>query len=216
MRTLFFLLLLANLTLFGYIKLDSMGAGEGARLSQQVQADKIKLLSAQQVAALGPSKVAALADVCAEWGPLSDGDRARALAAIEPLDLGRLVTQKKVEVVANYWLYLPPAASKSAADRRVEELRAQGVREATLVDSGPQRLAIALGAFRNAELAQAQVNALQARGIGNVKIGERVQSLQQTALVVRDPPAPVVVKLRELQSSFPGSDVKLGTCDKTG
>lgn len=217
MRTLFFLLLLANLTLFGYIKLDSMGGGgEAARLSQQVQPDKIKLLSPQQVAALGPAKVAALADVCAEWGPLSDADRARALAAIEPLDLGRLVTQKKVEVVANYWLYLPPAANKPAADKRIEELRAKGIRDASVVDSGPQRLAIALGAYRSAELAQAQANALQARGIANVKVGERVQSLQQTALVVRDPPAPVVVRLRELQGNFPGSDVRLGTCDKAG
>ena len=39
------------------------------------------LLSPQQVAALGPAKVSALADVCVEWGPLSDSDKARALAA---------------------------------------------------------------------------------------------------------------------------------------
>ena len=58
MRTLFFLLLLANLTLFGFIKLDSMSGGEAVRLAQQVQPDKIKLLTPQQVAALGPAKVA--------------------------------------------------------------------------------------------------------------------------------------------------------------
>ena len=79
MRTLFFLLLLANLTLFGFIKLDSMSAGEGVRLAQQVQPDKIKLLTPQQVAALGPSKAAALANVCLEWGPFGEIERARAL-----------------------------------------------------------------------------------------------------------------------------------------
>src|ERR1700730_11293469 len=96
MRTLFFLLLLANITLFGYIKLDSMGGGEGVRLAQQVQPDKIKLLTPQQVAALGPAKVAALADVCVEWGPLSESDRARAQTRLGPRDLGKLGTERKV------------------------------------------------------------------------------------------------------------------------
>ena len=170
------------------------------RLSQQVQPDKIKLLTPQQVAALGPAKVAALADVCVEWGPLSDADRARALAVIEPLDLGKLMSQKKVEIVANYWLFLPPAANKSAADKRVDELKAQGIKEASVVDVGPQRLAISLGAFRTEEAAQNRLAALQAQGVKSAQVGQRVQAVQQTALVIRDPPAPAVVRLKELQS----------------
>ena len=46
MRTVVILLLLANLTLFGYTWLDSASGGEGVRLQQQVQPDKIKLLTA--------------------------------------------------------------------------------------------------------------------------------------------------------------------------
>src|SRR3982074_1824956 len=103
MRTLVFLLLLANLTLFGYIKLDSVGAGEGVRLSQQIQPEKIKLLTTQQVAALGPAKVASLADVCVEWGPMSEADRVRAQTRLEPLELGKLGTPNKVEMNAYYW-----------------------------------------------------------------------------------------------------------------
>ncbi len=216
MRTLFFLLLLANITLFGYIKLDSMSTGEGVRLGQQIQPDKIKLLTPQQVAALGPAKVAALADVCVEWGPLSDADRVRALATIEPLDLSRLMTQKKVEVLAAYWLFLPPVSTKAAADKRVDELKAQGIRDASVVDSGPQRLAISLGAFRTEDSAQARLTTLEAQGVKNAKVGARTQALQQTALVVRDPPAPVVVRLKELQNAFPGTEVKIGTCEKSG
>jgi len=215
MRTLFFLLLLANLTLFGFIKLDNMTGGEAVRLAQQVQPDKIKLLTPQQVAALGPAKVAALADVCVEWGPFSEAERVRAQSSIEPLDLGKLITQKKIEVIANYWLFLPPAATKAAADRRVDELKAQGVREASVVDSGAQRLAISLGAFRTEEAAQARMNTLKGQGVTNIKVGQRTQSVQQTALVVRDPPAPIVVRLKELQGGFPGTEVKIGTCEKT-
>ena len=62
MRTIVLLLLLANFTLFGYTRLDSVGSGESMRLAQQVRPDAIKLLTAQQVAALGPSKIAALVE----------------------------------------------------------------------------------------------------------------------------------------------------------
>jgi hypothetical protein len=215
MRILVLLLLLANLTLLGYTKLDSLGTGEGVRLAQQIQPDRIVLLSPQQVAALGPAKVSALADVCVEWGPLSDTEKARALASLEPLDLAKLISQKKVEVVANYWVFIPPAANRSAAERRVEELKALGIKDLLLVDGGPQRLAISLGVFRTEDAAQARLAALEAQGVKTARIGARVQAIAQTALVVRDPPAPAVARLKELQGSFPGSEIRIGTCDKT-
>jgi hypothetical protein len=216
MRTLVFLLLFANLTLFGYTRLDSVGAGEGVRLAQQVQPDKIKLLTPQQVAALGPAKVASLADVCVEWGPLSESDRTRALSSLEPLELGRLVTQKKVEVIANYWVFLPPAANKAAADKRIDELKAQGIKDAFVIDSGPQRFAISLGVFRSEDAAKTWLATLQGQGLKTATAGQRVQAVQQVALVVRDPPAPAVLRLKELQNEFPGSELKIGSCDKTG
>ena len=138
------------------------------------------------------------------------------LSRIEPLDLGKLLTQKKTEVVANFWVFVPPAANRAAADKRVEEVKAQGAKDAFVVDSGPQRLAIALGAFRSEDAAQVRLAAVMKLGVKNAKVGERVQAVQQTALVVRDPPAPAVVRLKELQAEFPGSDVKIGTCEKTG
>jgi sporulation related protein len=214
MRTLVFLLLLANLTLFGYIRLDSAVGGEGARLSQQVQPDKIKLLTPQQVAALGPAKVASLADVCVEWGPMSDADRARAQTRLEPLDLGKLVTQKKVEVIANYWVFIPPLANKAAVDTRVAELKAQGVRDILPVELGPQRLAISLGVFRTEEAAQARLEALRAQGVKTAKVGPRAQSVQQTVLVVRDPPAQAMARLKEMQSDFQGSEIRVGSCER--
>lgn len=216
MKTLVFLLLLANLTLLGYTWLDSFGSGEAARLTQQVQPDKIKLLTPQQVAALGPAKVASLADVCVEWGPLSDADKARALAALDPLDLSRLTTQKRVEVVANYWVFIPPLANKAAADKRAAELKADGVKDLLVVDGGPQRFAIALGVFRTEEAAQARMNALQAQGVKTARVGSRAQSVLQTALVVRDPPSQAMARIKELQGNFPEAEVKVGTCDKAG
>jgi len=216
MRIFVALLFLTNLAAFGWFWIDNrMGGGEGVRLAQQVQPNKISLLTPQEVAALGPAKAASLADVCVEWGPLSDAEKARALAALEPRDLARLMSQKKVEVIANYWVFIPSAANKAAADRRIAELKTQGVKDALLLDGGPQRFAIQLGVFRTEEGAQAQLADLQEKGVKGAKMGPRAQAVPQTAIVVRDPPAPAMTRLKEIQASFPGSEIKVGTCDKT-
>ncbi len=213
MRTLVILLLLANLTLFAYTRLDS-GAGEGVRLKEQVQPDKIKLLTPQEVAALGPASAAALADVCLEWGPFGDADRARAQADVESLALGKLLTQRRIETSAAYWVYLPPLASKVAADKRAAELRAAGQKDVIVVDGGAQRFAISLGSFRTEDAANAYLAELAKQGIAGARAGPRPQVLVQTLLVIRDPPQPVITRLRELAPSYPGAEMKVGACDK--
>ena len=64
MRLAVFLLLLANALLFAYVRLDRASVSEPARLAGQVQPDSIRLLTPQQVAALGldRSPVAARAE----------------------------------------------------------------------------------------------------------------------------------------------------------
>ena len=215
MRTLFLLLLLANLTLFGYIQLDKMSTGEGVRLREQLQPDKVRVLTPQQVAALGPEKTASLADVCAEWGPLNDTDRVRALADLEPLGLGRLVSTRRVDAPAGYWVYIAPFGSRSAAERRVAELRAQGISDISVVDTGNQRFAISLGVFRAEDPANGLAADLVRRGFANVRSGPRPQPGAVSTVVIRDPPAAAIARLKDLQRAYPGADVRIGNCDRT-
>ena len=126
MRTALLLLLLANVVLFGYARLDRAAQSEAGRLGAQVQPDRIRVLSSQQVAALGPGKVAALPDVCVEWGPFAEADRLRALADIEPLQLGRLLTQRSAGADPVWWVNTGPVTTRGAADKRAAELRANG------------------------------------------------------------------------------------------
>jgi hypothetical protein len=214
MRTLVTFLLLANLALAGYLWLDGASSGEGVRLKEQVQPDKIKLLTPQEVAALGPAKAAALADICLEWGPFGDADRARALADVESLALGKLLSQRRVEASNAWWTYLPPLANKAAADRRVAELRSAGLRDAIVIDGGPQRFAIALGAFKSEDAANLQVVELAKQGIAGARVAPRQQVTVQSMLVIRDPQQPVILRLRDLAPSYPGAEVKIGACEK--
>jgi hypothetical protein len=215
-RTLVVLLLLANLTLLGYTLLDRRTTGEGVRLTQQVRPDKIKLLTPREVAQLGPAKVAALPDVCVEWGLLSEADRVRALADLEPLALGRLLTQRKVDSSTAYWVYVPPLANKAAAETRAAVLRAAGVKDLFVVDNGRDRFAISLGNFRTEEAANAYLAELAAKNVTTARVGARQQAVVSTMLVIRDPREQVMARLREIAPNYPGTEAKLGSCEKQG
>ena len=214
MRTVLVLLLLANLTLFAYTRLDGGSSGEAVRLAEQVQPDKIKLLTPQEVAALGPAKVAALADVCLEWGPFSDGERTRAVGDLEPLAIGKLMTQRRVDTQGTWSATLSPFANRLAADRRANELRQQNVRDVSVVDIAGGRFAVAIGVFRTEEQARAQAAELARLGAVSAVASQRPQTVAQTLIVVRDPPANAVARMRELQASYPGAELKVGSCDR--
>jgi len=181
MRIVVALLLLANLTLFVYTLLPS-GGGEGVRLSQQVSPEKIKLLTPQEVAALGPAK------------------------------LGRLLTLRRVEVDNAFSVSISPFPSRPAAETRAAELRKQGVKELAVVDVGRGQFAVAFGTFRTEPAAQALAESLGKQGVKLVRVQARQQPLTQTLLVVRDPQQPVVARLKELQGQYAGTDIKVGAC----
>ena len=214
MRTVVIFLLLANLTFFAFTRLDATSEGEAVRLVEQVQPEKIKLLTSQQVAALGPAKVAALADVCLEFGPLTESDRARALADLDSLALGKLLTQKRIETTTSFWVYLPPAPSRAEADRRVADLRTRGLGDVAVIDAGQQRNAVSLGLFQTEDAANNRLAEAQKLGVANARVGPRQQVIANTMLVIRDPQAQVVAKLRDLMSAYPGTEAKVGNCDK--
>jgi hypothetical protein len=213
MRIVIVLLLLANLTLYLYTRLDT-GGGESVLLQDQVQPDKIRLLTPQQVAALGPGKVAALNDVCVEWGPLSDPDRGRALAEIEPLALGRLVSQKRVEFDSGFWVNMGPFATRATAENRIAELRRQGIREMSVADAPRGQFAISFGTFQSEPAAVAYTEELARIGVNLAKVERRNLPVAQTVVVVRDPQQTVVTRLRELAARFPGSELRTTSCER--
>jgi len=215
MRTAVLLLLLANLAFFAFSHVDGSDGGEAARLKQQVRPELIKLMTPPQVAALGPAKMAALADVCIEWGPFSDTDRSKALADLDSLQLGRLLSQRRVDLDSTYWVNVGPFTSRGAADRRLTELRSQGVSDVSTVDIGRGQYAVSLGVYRTEQAANTRADALGRQGITGARVEPRQQLFTQTMLVVRDPQQPVVARIRDLQPQYSGSDLRIGACPST-
>ena len=212
MRTAVLLLIVANVLLFGYARLDRAAHSEAGRLGEQVQADRIRVLTSQQVAALGPAKVAALPDVCVEWGPFTEADRVRAQSDLEPLALGRLLSQRLVPADATWWVNTGAMGSRAAAERRAAELRAQSIDDLSVVDMGRGQFTISLGVFRTEAAAGARAEALHGRGVPGARVEPRAPGALLAMLVVRDPPQPAVVRMKELQAQYPGSDLRVGPC----
>ena len=152
------------------------------------------------------------ADVCVQWGPFSDADRAKAQAELDPLKLGHQLSQHQVTMTDAWWVSLGPLPTRAAADRRVAELRAQSIDDLSVVDSGGGKFAVSLGIFRTQNAAAARVQALTARGIAGAVAAPGARPITQTMLVVRNPSSGVAAKLEELQRRYAGSDIKSGPC----
>ncbi len=214
MRTFVALLLAANLAFFAFSELDLMSDGESARLQNQLVPEKIRLLTPQQVAALGPAKASQLANVCLEWGAFTDAEKAGALAALEPLQLGRQMSQRRIDSTSAFWVFIPPLPSKAAAERRVAELKAEGLKDFFILNDGAQKNAISLGIFKTEDAANKFLDALREKGVKNARYGARTQTIQQTYVVLRDPQPAQTERLQQLKSEFAGSEIRIGPCDR--
>ena len=137
------------------------------------------------------------------------------LRDLEPLALGKLLSQKRIETTMSYWVYLPPAPNRAEADRRAGELRSRGITEVPV----DRQRAAALSRFRWARFIprmppRSGSADLVKLGVANARIGPRQQVITTTMLVIRDPQAQVVAKLRDLMTAYPATEAKVGGCDK--
>lgn len=207
MRVAVLLLILINVVLFAYARLDRAAQSEAGRLREQVAPERIKLLSPQQIAMTTPARL-----VCVEWGPFTDTDRTRAQGDLEPLALGRLVSQRPLPGDNSYWVNLGAMPNRAAADRRAAELRAQSVSDLSVVDYAHGQFTVSLGVFRTEAAANARAETLAARGVAGTHVEPRPQGGTQSMIVVRDAPEPVVARIRELSAQYAGTDVKVASC----
>jgi hypothetical protein len=215
LKKLLVILLLANIAVFAYgyyAQTTANASPENERL-KPINADTVKILSAQQVAKLGPAKVAQLTLACAEWGPFNDTELVQAKALLEPLTLGRTLTTRRVDSRADHWIYIPSKGSKAAAERAVAELKRLNVNESFIIpEPGAWQWAISLGAYKTRAAADARFDDVRAKGIRTAVYRYREQTWQMTSIVLREPPQTAVQKLEEFKTQLGGSQVVTGAC----
>lgn len=209
MRALFFLLLLANVALAGYAWYVSLQANPDAvLLGQHVNADKIRVIAPRPMVPPPRPKPA-----CLEWGTFGAGELKSAESALETLQLGERLTSHDVQLVAGFWVYIPPLKNKVEVDRKIAELERLGVKDYYAVEGqGPMKNAISLGIFRTEEAATGYLEGLQQKGVRSARAGNREHRVTQTAFVIRAPEVALTAKLAELRLQFPGTELRAVDC----
>lgn len=212
MRALFLLLVLANVAFFAWSRYVAPpeAAADPVPLGREIEPQKLKVIAPSEL----PPMVARPATApivlkCIEWGGFTLADASNAQAALEPLQLGARLAQRRSDESAGWWVFIPPQASRPAAQKKAAELKALAVEDYFVVqDEGPYRWALSLGVFRSEEAAQARLAALRAQGVRSAQVGARETTVSRVWLQVKAVDAGLYARLKEVARAIEGSELR--------
>jgi hypothetical protein len=229
MRTLFLLLVLANLAVFAwwrYLSPADVGL-DRLPLARQIEPEKLKIVPSAELArpaAKTPAPPAAplpqsaaapvpgaatTAAACLEWGSFTLTDAPRMEKALEPLGVSERLTHRRTEETAGWWVFIPSQGSRQAALKKAAELKALGVEEFfVLAEDSQFRWALSLGVFRNEDAAQARLAALRNQGVRSARVGPRELVVQKVWLQMKNVDAPLLARLKEIAGQIDGSELR--------
>jgi hypothetical protein len=212
-RTLFLLLLLANVVFFAWSRYVSPpeASADPAPLSRQIDPDKVKVVAPAELPA--PVSVRAAGTVtatCVEWGSFTLTDAPRAEKALEPLALGPRVGQRRTEEQAGWWVFIPAQNNgRPGAVRKATELKSLGINDYFIVqEDGPHRWAVSLGVFRTEEGARARLSALRTQGVRSAQVGARETTVPKVWLQIKGVDAPLEARLRDVAREVEGTELR--------
>ncbi len=212
-RFLFFLLLVAVVALGGHLWLNAQ-AGGGDVTARELHPERIRVVAVNPPqpagapeAAGGPPQALAGA-ACVEMSGIAAADLPRARAAFAALGLGERVSERRVEEISRYWVFVPPARDRRAAEAAVAQLHRQGVNDVSIRPDN----AISLGVFSSEEAAQRFLAATAAQGVRGAEIGPFAREVREATMIVREPDTRTVARLTLLQRDFPDARLRAVAC----
>ena len=212
MRALFLLLVLANVAFFAWSRYVAPpeAVADPVPLGREIEPQKLKVIASSELPAIGARPAPApIVLKCIEWGSFTLADASNAQAALEPLQLGARLAQRRSDESAGWWVFLPPQGSRPAAQKKAAELKALAVEDYFVVqDEGPYRWALSLGVFRSEEAAQARLAALRAQGVRSAQVGARETTVSKVWLQVKAVDAGLYARLKEVARAIEGSELR--------
>ena len=227
MRTLFLMLVLANVGFFAWARYVSPpdASADPLPLTRQIEPEKMKVVTPNEVPAPAPAPAPAAAQrtptanaappaapvavKCMEWGSFTIADAPRAEKALEPLALGPRLGHRRTEETAGWWVFIPPQGSRAAAIRKAAELKSLSIDEYFIVqEEGPYRWAVSLGIFRNEDAAQARLVTLRTQGVRSAQVAPREMVVPKVWLQVKNVDAPLQARLKDTARTIEGSELR--------
>lgn len=233
LKIIFWLLIAANVVLFAVMQMGVLDDGQAALVQRPVHEEKITLMGSEQVAAVSavplilvvsqpasapvsaPAASLSLAksDNCFEWGDFSGVELDQATKALKKLSLGEKLSQREIDRVIGFWVYIAPLKGKAAVAQKVAQLKERGVTDYFVVQEAGEWLnAISLGLFKSRESAQKFMDGLRKKGVNSAKMGERTGKSRATVFIINGLDEQMSAKLDVLQKDFAGSELKTVSC----
>lgn len=216
----FWILLLANAVLLafqqGYLEFWLPSGREPARMNNQFNADKIKLIPPNAVSAIvappAPPPVAEKKQVawtCTEIGNFTADDAKRFEAKLTEAVSGIKISQRSVQDTATHMVYIAPLGSKEAAEKKANELRHLGINEFYIIqDNSDLRWGISLGIFRYEDAARTQLTSLMQKGVRSARIGERSIPVKAVAFQLHELDAATKESVTKIRADFPRQEMR--------
>jgi len=226
MKWIVWLLVTVNVLLLVYFNL---GLSQSPRVQinhQPLMADKIKLLTPEQVEAL-PKKAVEVKEIaavtppldvtpvqvaCYEWGSFSTASLQKARGILAKYSLDAIVKQQSLQEATRYWVYIPRLKSAEEAQTKVDELRTLGIEDIFVVQEPQWRNAISLGVFKDEQLAAKLLEEVKNKGVVSAVKAVRNQEKGRTSLFISNMPSDTATEIEKLKPDFPGSELKQATC----
>lgn len=213
-RFLFFLLLLAAVALGAHLWLAAQ-AQKVDFSARERNAGEVRIVGVTPPALAATRAeetrrtVQALAGAaCVEFSGIAAADAVRARATLEALKLGDRLTERRIDEVTRYWVYIPPAPNRRAAESTAAQLRRQGVTELSVRPDN----AVSLGVFSTEDAAKRFLASLEPKGVTNAEYGPFTRDLRELVFLVRDPDTELVARLAAMQRDFNGSQLRAVVC----
>jgi hypothetical protein len=230
LKFIFWSLLIANGALLA-LQFNSNGMlndqREPNRLANQLNADKIKLLTAKQANAVTPApatpatppaepapaappavkKVELVA--CTEIGNFLPPEAKRFEQQLITLALGDRQSRRNIQEIASHMVYIPPQGDKEGADRKVAELRQLGISNFFVIqDNSSLRWGISLGIFKTETAAKNHLANLARQGVHNARIGARSVTSNKLAYQLRNLDPATKARLDQIKADFPAQEMR--------
>jgi hypothetical protein len=214
-RFLFFLLLIANVGYGAHIYLSASGEGRRDWTSREKSPEDLKIVSVIDATtatrAQLDSRTAAMAlagAACIEFSAVPATEQQRVREAFAAMNLGSRLIERRVEEITRFWVYLPPARDRKAAEASVTAVRKQGVSDVSIRPDN----SVSLGVFSSEDAAQRFLAQVEGKGVKGAVAGPFSKETRDVLYLVREPDTELVARLVVLSREYQGSRLRPVAC----
>jgi hypothetical protein len=213
-RLIFFLLLIAAIALGFHVWLTAKTETSDYS-TREKNRDEVRLVAVTSSATAARNAEDArrtmqslAGSACVEFSGIAAADAQRARDAFNTLQLGTRLTERRVEEITRYWVFIASARDRKTAETTMANLRKQGVNDMSIRPDN----AISLGVFSTEEAARRFMTSLEAKGVKGAEAGPFAKEMRELVMLIREPDTETVARLTILQREYPGAQLRAVTC----